>query len=89
MNERDLRAVALGHRLARLLRALDPNPADAFLALPIHTVDGVPGGTFQWQLTVSEAGVEQLTQLLEAIEDRQWGSPQPIRHLRAVAGEAS
>lgn len=85
VDERTLRAVALGHRLARLLRAIDPDPTDEFLAAPLHT----PDGTFQWTLTVSEAGAEQLTELLEAVEYRQWGTQQPARRFRVIRGEAS
>lgn len=85
MDERVIRAATLGHRLARLLRAIDPDPMDEFLAVPIRT----PDDTFLWTLTVSEAGVEQLTGLLEEFESRQWGTPQPTRRFRVIQGEAS
>jgi hypothetical protein len=80
LDERILRAVGLGHRLARLLTAVDPNPDDAFLAVPIRT----PDGAFLWDVTVSEAGVERLTELLEAVEWRLWDTRKQGRHLHAV-----
>ncbi len=71
-------AVRLGHRLARLLRALDPEPeAPVLLRLPIRTHDGV----FAWDIDLSEAGVEGLTRLLEAVEDRQWSAGRPVLRL--------
>lgn len=74
----DTRAVELGHRLARLLRALDPDPdAVPLLELPIRTPDNV----FAWNLGLSEAGVEGLTALLEAVEDRQWSVGRPVLRL--------
>ncbi|MER8004789.1 hypothetical protein [Streptomyces sp. NPDC094149] len=74
----DTRAVELGHRLARLLRALDPEPdAAPLLKFPIRTADGV----FAWDLELSEAGVEGLTRLLEAVEDRQWSAGRPALRL--------
>jgi hypothetical protein len=74
----DNRALQLGHRLARLLKALDPEPEAApLLKLAIRTHDGV----FAWDLELSEAGVEGLTRLLEAVEERQWSAGQPILRL--------
>lgn len=74
----DNRALQLGHRLARLLKALDPEPEAApLLKLPIRTHDDV----FAWDLDLSEAGVEGLTRLLEAVEDRQWSTGQPVLRL--------
>ena len=74
----DNRAVQLGHRLARLLQALDPESGAApLLKLPIRTHDDV----FAWDLELSEAAVEGLTVLLEAVEDRQWAARQPVLRL--------
>ena len=74
----DNRALQLGHRLARLLKALDPEPEAApLLKVPIRTHDDV----FAWDLELSEAGVEGLTRLLEAVEDRQWSDGQPVLRL--------
>jgi hypothetical protein len=74
----DNRALLLGHRLARLLNALDPEPtAPALLHLPIRTHDDV----FAWDLELSEAAVEGLTALLEAVEERQWGGRPPALRL--------
>lgn len=71
----DNRALVLGHRLARLLNALDPEPGSApLLKLAIRTHDDV----FLWNVELSEAGVEGLTGLLEAVEDRQWSARQPV-----------
>lgn len=78
MSAVDTRAVELGHRLARLLRALDPDPdAPSLLKFPIRTPDNV----FAWDLDLSEAGVEGLTALLEAVEDRQWSAGRPVLKL--------
>jgi hypothetical protein len=79
-------ALALGHRLARLLQALDPEPAAVpLLKLPIRTADG-----FAWDVELSEAAVESLTARLEAVEDRQWSARPPVRPvLRVLRGEAS
>lgn len=75
----DLRAVALGQRLYRLLQALDPeSTAEPLLAIPISTRDG-----FSWDGQLSEAAAEKLTRLMEAA-----GEPTPkptVRHLRLVA----
>lgn len=74
MSTIDNRALQLGHRLARLLVVLDPEPTAApLLRLPIRTHDDV----FAWDLELSEAGVEGLTRLLEAVEERQWSTGQP------------
>jgi hypothetical protein len=74
----DNRALVLGHRLARLLNALDPEPGSApLLKLAIRTHDDV----FLWGLELSEAGVEGLTGLLEAVEDRQWSAGRPVLKL--------
>ena len=74
----DDRAVQLGHRLARLLQALDPEPdAAPLLKFPIRTPDGV----FAWEVELSEAAVEGLTVLLEAVEDRQWSVRRPVLRL--------
>lgn len=74
----DNQALVLGHRLARLLRALDPEPdAAPLLKVPIRTHDDV----FAWDLELSEAGVEGLTALLEAVEDRQWSNGRPVLRL--------
>lgn len=74
----DNQALILGHRLARLLQALDPEPGAApLLKLPIRTHDDV----FAWDLALSEAAVEGLTALLEAVEDRQWSAGRPVLRL--------
>ena len=74
----DNRALILGHRLARLLQALDPEPdAVPLLKFPIRTPDGV----FAWDVGLSEAAVEGLTVLLEAVEDRQWSVRRPVLRL--------
>lgn len=74
----DNQALVLGHRLARLLRALDPEPdAAPLLKFPIRTPDGV----FAWDIELSEAAVEGLTVLLEAVEDRQWSAGRPVLRL--------
>jgi hypothetical protein len=74
----DNRALVLGHRLARLLRALDPEPdAAPLLKVKLLTHDDV----FAWNLELSEAGVEGLTRLLEAVEERQWSAGRPVLRL--------
>ncbi|MET9909720.1 hypothetical protein ABZZ74_23445 [Streptomyces sp. NPDC006476] len=74
----DNRALTLGHRLARLLQALDPEPGAApLLKLPIRTHDDV----FAWDLELSETAVEGLTRILEEVEDRQWSAGQPVLKL--------
>lgn len=74
----DNQALVLGHRLARLLQALDPEPdAAPLLKFPIRTPDGV----FAWDIELSEAAVEGLTVLLEAVEDRQWSAGRPVLRL--------
>ncbi|MFF2475107.1 hypothetical protein [Streptomyces sp. NPDC058066] len=66
MDDFDLRAVALGQRLFRLLQGLDPNPpARPLLAIPISTPAGI-----SWDAKLSEAAVERLTDLIEAVEAR-------------------
>lgn len=84
-DERAVRAAALGHRLARLLKALDPDPTDGFLDVYLQT----PSGAFRWDLTVSEAGVEQLTRLLEAVEEQQWAAQSGARPSLRLVREAS
>ncbi|MGQ3551723.1 hypothetical protein [Streptomyces rochei] len=78
MDERTLRSVAAAHGLARALREFDPDPSDEFVAAPLATTDD----TFRWEMTLSEAGVERLTRLLETVGP----SPtrRPARHLRLV-----
>ncbi|MFF9175953.1 hypothetical protein [Streptomyces sp. NPDC014793] len=77
MNDRLHRAIGAAADLARVLAEFDPQPSDGFLVSQFATTDGIAYG-----LTLSEAGVEQLTQLLTAHRRRQ--PARPIRHLSVV-----
>ncbi|MFI8191397.1 hypothetical protein ACIF8T_21680 [Streptomyces sp. NPDC085946] len=80
MDERTMRAVGAAHGLARALREFDPEPADEFVALPLATPDDV----FRWGLTLSEAGVERLTRLLQAASPVPAPAGRRPRHLHVV-----
>ena len=81
MDDRMHRAIGAAQGLARALAEFDPQPSDGFLAAQFATTDGISYG-----LTLSEAGVEQLTQLLTAHRRQQPG--RSVRHL-SVVREAS
>lgn len=78
MNDRSLKAVAAGARLAHLLNDLDPDgrAAEPFLPVVLET----PQGELRWDLKLSETAIERLTQLLEAARPQ----PAPVRSLRVV-----
>ncbi|MFB7707930.1 hypothetical protein [Streptomyces sp. NPDC056105] len=85
MGDFDLRAVALGQRLFRLLQALDSDPtARPLLAMPISTAAG-----FSWGNELSEVAVERLTRILEAAEARPQSVARPVLRLVPTLEEAS
>lgn len=77
VDDRQHRAIGAAQGLARALAEFDPQPTDGFLAAALTSTDGISYG-----LTLSEAGVEQLTQLLTAHRRQQ--PARAARHLRVV-----
>lgn len=83
----DNQALIVGHRLACLLFALDPEPSTpALILFPIRTSDGLSA----WNLGLSEVAVEGFARLLDAMEELQWSARRPARPaLHVLPGGAS